>query len=216
MNDPEIIKLLELAAETKNQPELTDEVVDGIIARTIKCPAERTERIRKKYIEKLFEELNPQPVCEIENKSTFGRWVEAMRNKVHLSQTDVAGVLRQEPVFIGQVERGEIFPWQCKPEFVADLMNLFRVHIQAVNQLVSASAAVSRVRGVGGVAARSRGGKVSKVRGESTARALELFLAHNAAPAEPADDITEWTEKLRRVLSERKLDHLLDSGKEVE
>ncbi len=216
MNDEEIIKLLELAANSVNQSVLTDEVVDRIITRTVECPQERAERIRKRYVEKLFEDLNPKPVDKIEGKSTFGRWIEAARNKVHLSRTDVAGALSQEPVFIEKLERGETLPWGCKPEFVADLMNLFRVHLNAVNQLIAASASVNQTRGVGGVAARSRGGKATKDRGESTARALELFLAHNAAPAAPDADVKEWTERLRGVLKERNLNYLIESEKEAQ
>ncbi len=216
MNDEEIIKLLELATAF-NDSELSDETVDAFLAEAKECSAERIERVRKRYIQKILEELNPTPVHQIENKTTFGRWVESVRNKVHLSRSDVAAVLGQEPVFIEKVERGEVLPWECKPEFVADLMGLFRVHIEAVTQLVSVSAAVSRARGVGSVAARSRGGKASKDRGESTARALELFLAHNAAaPEKPEDAILKWTEKLRGALKERNLNYLADSGEEAQ
>ena len=214
MTDEEIVRLLRLAAVPDNTSELDDETVDAFLSEAKECSDERTERVRRRYVEKVLEELNPLPVHKIEHKTTFGRYLEGVRNKVHLSRFDVAAVLRQEPVFIEQVERGEVPPWECRPEFVADLMGLFRVHLEAVTQLVSVSVAVSGVRGVGSVAARSRGGKTSKDRGESTARALELFLAHNAAPEEPKDAIRQWTEKLRGALKERNLDYLADSEKD--
>lgn len=210
MNDEEIIKFLELTMQSSVESELTNEAVDAILLEAKECPDERTDRVRRRYIEKLFEELYPSPVQKIENKFTFGRWIESARNKVKLAPADVASSLGQEPVFLERIERGEIPPWECKPEFVADLMSLFRIHVEAVTQLVSSSAAVSQVRGVGRVAARSRGGKVSKERGDSTARALELFLAHNASPAALQDEVTEWVESLRGTLKSSNLNHLID------
>jgi hypothetical protein len=215
MNDEEIIELLKLTINCENPDELTDEMVDSIISRTKECPSERTERIRKRYIEKLFEELNPIPLQKIDTKSTFGRWVEGFRSKVQVSIADIGAALNQDPIFIEKIERSEIFPWECPPEFIADLMKLFRVHINGVAQLIATSNAVNQTHGVGQVAARSRGGKVSKERGESTARALDMFLAHNAAPAKTQDAVIEWMEKLRGTLKERKMDYLIDSDEEI-
>lgn len=216
MNDQEIIKLLELAVSSGNTPELNDEQVDAIFLEAEECSAERTERVRKRYIEKILEELNPVPVTKIENKTTFGRWFEAARTKVKLSASDIALPLGKEPALIEQIEKGEILPWECEPKLTADLMSLFRLHFDALTQLVSSSVAVTRVRGVGSVQARSRGGKTSKERGDSTARALELFLANNAAPVStPEAAVTEWMENLRRVLKDREQNELIRSTPEA-
>ena len=215
MNDQEIIKLLELTINIEPLSELDDEAVDAFLSEIKECPTERTERVRKRYIEKILEELNPSPVHKIENKTTFGRWIENIRNKVHLTQSDVAVALHEEPVFIKRVERGEVLPWECKPEFVADLMGLFRIHIKALDQLVSTTASVNQIRGVGSVLARSRGGKTSADRGNSTSRALELFLAHNAEPERNDNEVLEWLENLRGILKERKQNELLDSEEEA-
>lgn len=215
MNDEEIIKLLQLTTARENIAQLNDEAVDEFLSQAKDCPAEKTDRVRKRYIEKILEELNPLPVRKIETKATFGRWLEAARKNAHLSRTDVAAVLEQQPIFIEKIERGDILPWNCKPEFVVDLMNLFRVHMEAVTQLVSASIAVSQIRGIGPVAARARGGKMSKDRGESASRALDLFLVHNTdQPEKPEDAVLMWTEKLHEALRERKLNYLTDSGEE--
>ncbi len=216
MNDEEIIKLLQLTVARENVAELNDQAVDEFLSQAKECPAERTDRVRKRYIEKILEELNPLPVRKIENKTTFGRWLEAARRSVHLSCADVAAALFQEPVFMEKVERGDVLPWECKPELIAEMMNLFRVHMEGVTKLISASAAVSQVRGIGPVAARARGGKPSKDRGESASRALDLFLAHNTEHQEKPDDaVLLWTEKLRRALRERKFDYLTDSVEEA-
>jgi hypothetical protein len=89
-------------------------------------------------------------------------------------------------------------------------MRLFRIHINAFSQLVLNSAAVSQVRDVGSVAARSRSGHASPDRGESTKRALDLFLAHNAPPAKPDDNISKWIDSVRDELRRRQLSDLLD------
>lgn len=214
MNDDEIIELLKLTIETEYATELNDEMVDSILLRKEECPSERTERVRKKYLEKLFEELNPEPVKKIDTRTTFGRWMESIRNRVQVSSSDIAAALRQQPDFIEKMERGEILPWDCRPEIFVDLMKLLRIHINAVGELIATSNSVSQVRGVGRVVARSRGGKVSKERGNSTARALEMFLAHNAPPANTGDPVVEWMKKVRGELKDRKLDDLVSSGEE--
>jgi hypothetical protein len=82
--------------------------------------------------------------------------------------------------------------------------------MSAMTQLVANSAAISQSNGVGSVAARSRGGHASSDRGESTKRALDLFLAHNSAPAKPDSTVSNWIEALREALRRRQLTDLLD------
>jgi hypothetical protein len=118
--------------------------------------------------------------------------------------------LGQDVSFVERLERGDLAPWECNPDSAADLMRLFRIHMSAMTQLVSNSAAVSQVRSVGSVAARSRSGHASSDRGESTKRALDLFLAHNAASAKPDADVSKWINAVREALRRRQLSDLLD------
>jgi transcriptional regulator with XRE-family HTH domain len=210
MKDEEIAKLLELTICSEHSPELTDEVVDAILSKTVECPPDKTARVRTRFVEKILWALHHEPVRRIDHKWTLGRWVEAVRESVRLTRADVATALGQDVAFIERLERGELTPWECPPDSAANLMRLFRIHISAMAQLVSNSAAVSQSRGVGSVAARSRGGHASSDRGESTKRALDLFLAHNAAPAKPDSAVTNWIEAVREALRRRQLTDLLD------
>jgi hypothetical protein len=210
MNDEEITKLLELTICSEHSPDLNDEVVDAILSRAEECLPEKTARVRRRFVEKILWTLHHEPVRRIDNKWTLGRWIEAVRESVRLTRADIATAIGQDIAFVERLERGELLPWDCHPDSAANLMSLFRIHINAMSQLVWNSATVSQVRGVGSVAARSRSGHASSDRGESTKRALDLFLAHNAAPAKSDANVSNWIESVRDALRKRQLDELLD------
>ena len=210
MNDEEILKLLELTICSEHSPEISDEVADAILSRSEECSPEKTARVRARFVEKVILMLHPQPVREISAKWPIGRWFEAIRESLHLTREDVAVAIGKEVIFVERLERGEVLPWECEPDEVAELMRLFRLHSNAASQLVNNSVAVNQVRGVRSAAARSRGGHASSERGDSTKRALEMFLAHNAAPAKPDDAVSKWLDALRSALRRRGLNELVD------
>ena len=210
MNDEEILKLLEMTICSEHSPEISDEVADAIMSRSEECPPEKTARIRARFVEKVILTLHPQPVREISAKWPLGRWFEAIRESLRLTREDVAAAIGKEASFVERLERGEVMPWECDPGEVADLMRLFRLHSNAASQLVNNSAAVNQVSGVRSAAARSRGGHASAERGDSTKRALEIFLAHNASPAKPDTAVSDWLDALRLALLRRGLNELVD------
>ena len=210
MNDEEILKLLEMTICSEHSPEISDEVADAILSRYEECPPEKTARVRARFVEKVILTLHPQPVRDVAAKWPLGRWIEAIRESLRLTREDIAAAIGKEVIFVERLERGEAPPWECDPDDVADMMRLFRLHSNAASQLVNNSAAVNQARGVRSAAARSRGGHASAERGESTRRALEMFLAHNAGPAKSDAAVSEWLEALRNALRRRGLNELLD------
>jgi transcriptional regulator with XRE-family HTH domain len=210
MKDEEILKLLEMTVNSEHSPEISDEVADAILSRSEECPPEKTARLRGRFVEKVILTLHPRPVREVDAKWPLGRWFEAIRESLCLTREDIAAALGKEVIFVERLERGEVQPWECDPDDVAELMRLFRLHSNAASQLVNNSAAVNQARDVRSAAARSRGGHASSERGESTRRALEMFLAHNAAPAKPDATVSEWLDALREALRRRGLNELLD------
>lgn len=210
MNDEEILKLLEITICSEHSPEINDEVADAILSRSEECPPEKMARVRARFVEKVILTLHPQPVKEIGGKWPLGRWFEAIRESLRLTREDVAVAIGKEVSFVERLERGEVLPWESDPGEVAELMRLFRLHLNAASQLVNNSAAVNQVNSVRSAAARSRGGHASSERGDSTKRALEMFLAHNAASAKPDDNITEWLDALSLALRCRGLNELVD------
>jgi len=81
-------------------------------------------------------------------------------------------------------------------------MHVCRVHFVLLKQLVETSATVGQVRGVGPVAARSKDGRMTTERGDSTSRALERFFARNATRTEPNRETTDWLASLESYLRE--------------
>lgn len=210
MNDEEILKLLGVTVNSEHSPEISDEVADAILSKSKECPPEKATDLRARFVEKLILTLHPKPVEEIDARWPLGRWFEAIRESLRLTRDDIATAIRKEVIFVERLERGEVQPWECDPSDVADLMRLFRLHANVASQLVNNSAAVSKARDVRSAAARSRSGHVSAERGESTRRALEMFLAHNATQAKPDSIITKWLDAVNEVLRRRGLDELLD------
>lgn len=210
MNDEEVLKLLEITVNSEHSPEISDEVADTILSKSQECSPEKTARLLARFIEKVILTLHPQPVRKIDARWPLGRWFEAIRESLRLTRDDIAAAVGKEVIFVERLERGEVQPWECDPNDVADLMRLFRLHSNAASHLVNNSAAVDQARDVRSAAARSRGGHASAERGESTRRALEMFLAHNATPAKPDFTITKWLDALREILRRRGLNELLD------
>lgn len=215
MNEEDITKLLEMTLHSEDSPELNDAVVDAFLAIETKCPPEKTERVRARFVEKILSSVHCEPVQRVDKRWSFGRWIEATRESVRLTREDVATALHKDFTFVEKVEKGESLPWKCHPSDIADVVCLFRVHMDAVQQLVVNTVAVNQIHGLGSVSARSRSGLISSDRGETTKRALDMFLAHHAAPATPDTDVSNWLNALRDTLQQRGADYLLgQEGKE--
>lgn len=209
MNDEELSELLKLTFHSEDSPELTDAVVDAFLTTEAECSSEKTGRVRARFVQKVLFAVHCDPVRRIDRKWSFGRWIEATRESVRLTRSDVGEALRKDALFIERLESGEKLPWKYSPGDVAELVCLFRVHMDAVTQLINNSVAVSQAS-VGTVVARSRGGRMSSDRGDSTKRALDMFLAHHASPSKPDVDVTNWLDSLRETLRQRDANDLLE------
>ncbi|HKR58559.1 MAG TPA: hypothetical protein VJS64_02410 [Pyrinomonadaceae bacterium] len=132
-----------------------------------------------------------------------------MRISFRLTRDDIATALNKDPEFVERLERGEKLPWEFKANDIGDVVCLFRIHMNAVAELIANSVSLAGFRGLGVVSARSHQGRMSKARGESAKRALDLYVARNAAPVEPDHDVQRWLGELRQELRDRHADDLL-------
>jgi hypothetical protein len=209
MNDEDLMKVLQSTLRSEQSPELTDAVVDAFLSIPVECSPEQVERMRARFVEKMFGELHREPVRQIEEKWPFGRWVEAIRESLRLTRVDIAVALRKDVTFVARLEKGETLPWHLKPQEIGDLICLLRIHMDAVLQLLTNSATASNTTGLGPVVARSRSGHMSDERGDATKKALDLYLARNTKPAALSEEARKWTDLLRQDLQRRQATYLL-------
>ncbi|HEX8495340.1 MAG TPA: hypothetical protein VF658_21185 [Pyrinomonadaceae bacterium] len=211
MSDEEIRKLLKAALLLEDSPELTDSEVDAWMSAPADLPPETLERGRARIADKVLGSLHSEPVRQIQEKLTFGRWIEKIRKQAHLTYKFIAVALNQEPAFIEQLETGDLLPWKMKANDGADIISLFRVHIDAVVHLLELSLAVSleRAKGEEAIAARAHKGRPSPKRNESTRRAWDLYLAHKVEKAELTPEVINWLNEVREELRRRQATHLL-------
>jgi hypothetical protein len=200
MND-DILKLLDDALQADSVIDVSDADADAILMQSPECSEESLQRMRRIFVEKALSGINRVPVTEAEN-TPFGRWIEKIRKKASLSSESIEKALGKRSPYIERLETGALMPWKLPASDVAELVGLFRIHIKALRQMVLASLAVNQTPLAGDVIARSHGGKVSQERGDSTKRALDMFLARNSKIVEITPEIELWlkgvTEHLER------------------
>lgn len=200
MND-DILKLLDDALQADSVIDVSDADANAILMQSPECSEESLQRMRRIFVEKALSGINKVPVTEAEN-TPFGRWIEKIRGKASLSSESIEKAIGKRSPYIERLETGALMPWKLPASDVAELIGLFRIHIKALRQMVLASLVVNQTPLTGDVIARSHGGKVSKERGDSTKRALDMFLARNSKSVEITPEIELWlkgvTEHLER------------------
>ena len=168
-------KLLQAMLRSENGPPLNDAVVDAFLASATESPDNMIDRVRTRFVAKLLAEIYPHPIKHVEEKLSFGRWVEQARETARISRYDIGIAMGKNEPFIEAVETGTTQPWQMKASELASLVALFKLHINAISDLITCSLAISNVRLTGNVSARSHSGRMMSRRGSSTRRALDLF-----------------------------------------
>jgi len=209
LNEDQLLELFREATCSDEASQLDDVSVDAFLACPAECPPERAHRIGKLFVKKLFEEIHREPVRTFSTKWPFHTWLESMRTSVLLTRDDLALALDKEQEFIEFLESGEKLPWEFQPKDIGDVVCLFRIHMSAVTELVGNSVSLAGFRGLGAVSARSHKGRMSRARGDSTKKALDLYVAQNATAVKPDAHVERWLWELRQELQNRRAEELL-------
>lgn len=210
MSDEDVSKLLKEMLRSEHAPPLTDSVVDAFLSSEAECSNEMVDRVRARFVEKVLADLHRDPVKRVEGKLSFGRWVEQAREGARLSRHDLGSVLGKEQSFVESVETGGTQPWHMNSGELARIVSLFRLHVDAVSDLILRSFALNNVRLRGEVLARSHRGRMSLERGSSTRRALDMYLARNVSGGEPNEEVSECLNALRDELRRIEATDLVD------
>jgi transcriptional regulator with XRE-family HTH domain len=161
------------------------------------------------FLRRVFRDQHRELIREIGKGLTFGRWIEAARNRARLLRDDIALAIGKEVSFVESLEKGAILPWALRPDEAAMIIDLFGIQIDDFSRLISVSLGVNKARDqiqqdqAGDIAARAQGGRPSEESSEDIESAVDMALAHVVGPAELNEAIKEWLSKvsteLRRI-----------------
>lgn len=211
MSDEEMNELLREMFRSESAPPLTDAVVDSFLALPEEYPEEQAQRMRARFIRRLLAESYPEPVRKVKEKLPFGRWLESVRQRASVAREDVAAAIGAEPAYVEQVETGELAPETLTGEMMGPLVQLFRLHVDALRGLLLTSVAVARERAKLGVAGRLTPGKEARKTAEGMKLALDMYLADTAEiGAEPVPEVEDCLTAVRGYLKARQASELLD------
>lgn len=216
MSDEDILNLIDASLLSDEAPPLTDAEVETFMSAPVKRSPSTFKRMRKRFVAKVFEALHPEPVKRVESGVTFGEWVEATRERARLTREAVGEALGQDRIYVERVESEEILLWKLTPSKGADIVILFRVHVGALTNLLSASLRVVRDAEMirrqheallrGGLASSGDMYAGMMERGDRRSASRESEQASGYALSE---EIIRFLEKLRKTLEQRKAFHLL-------
>jgi transcriptional regulator with XRE-family HTH domain len=161
------------------------------------------ERMRARFVRKVFSELNPEPVKVIPQRRSFGRWIEALRKSANLSRTEVAAALGKDEPFLERIESGDAPPWTFSADDIAHIVQLFRLHIDAVVQLIQNTVAGNKGRVTDPVSARARGRHSPGAKGLPGRAIGDRRRDHNDNPVGLDQTINSWIAELRSCLERR-------------
>jgi RNA polymerase sigma factor (sigma-70 family) len=190
MKEGDFLKLLRDTLHSRESQPIDEEVQESM-RETIEISQASLDRAHKKYVEKVFGYLHPQPVRRVTGRQTFGLWLEAKRKKGLQTSKSIARALGKEVSFVERLETGEDSPLSLNTSDAADIAILFVIHIDGVAQLVSNSEAL-------------QGGSV-EIKVPIPSRITEF--AKNRR--ESADDPLAWLGALYEELQRREATHLL-------
>jgi hypothetical protein len=209
MSDEDLENVLGNLFSSEHSPRLTDSLVDAFLASSAQASEESGERVMALFVEKVLASVCKEPVREI-GEEPFGRWIQSVRRSARLAISDIGNAIGKEPSYVDRLESGRTWPWELDPKDMVSLMCLFRIHIKATASLVQKSFSLSRAHVPGNVIGRAHRGKMSRERGDSTRRALDMFLTRNAKPQGLDDSVTEWLLKVQKQLEDCQARELLD------
>jgi ribosome-binding protein aMBF1 (putative translation factor) len=213
MSEKELLELLRESLVSEKSAPLTDAEADARLSAPVKQSPVNIKRLRKGVVERILSDLHQEPVREIGRRITFGQWIQQARKAARLSH-DAAGIaIGKDPSFIQRIEDEEVLPWALTANSIADMVILFRIHIDAVEQLLSNSYAADRERQLSRMFPQMEG-QYSGVRGAlilpGHSESSDEETKSSDSDTLPMDeDLLLFLNKLRRILERRQATHLL-------
>lgn len=180
----------------------TEDEIRELLALPRHVTRAEVDRVRQLFLRYAVEAEQPNPVRGFGPGVSFGSWLKSVRERIPATRGMVAAAIESGPYLIERIESDEAPLWEFDHHDVAALMDIFGIHVRAVE------AALRNVRPPSARAERDRPADrrgVGQGRGASqNMTALEPFgTRRSTGPA-------EWLEALRHALKERGADRLLN------
>jgi hypothetical protein len=206
MRDEEVREALRQLLLSEEAPPISDAAADAILEAGGQCSEESFVKSKDKFFRKVYREKFPEPVREVDQHFTMADFLESIRTQENLDRRTLSVLIDERETDIEILESGR--PWESSPTLVTKIMEFFHIHIDAMKQLVAASAAVNQSSGLGQVSARARSGKMDASRGHSTSRSLERFMALNSKRSDLPEQAANWLSEIEKGLTRSGLDGL--------
>jgi len=157
--------------------ELDDMMVDSLLKQP--CP-ELPTLVKREAKEKFRVRLQDAAIARAKEtvsakRLSFGRFLEAVRAKAGLTRLDVGVRLQKSDEYVQRLERGHLNPAELPTRELADVVELFRLVVTAVAQMILVSVETMNTKQTIRASARSHGGLRHDIRGEDVERALDAF-----------------------------------------
>jgi hypothetical protein len=101
-------------------------------------------RVRRKLAASLLKDLHQEPVRSITPGTVFGEWLRSIQVKTHLTKKDLAAALDTSPEAIVDMRADEFLPWTIPARQMTEVLCLFRLHLEGLNEFVVNSLQRSR------------------------------------------------------------------------
>jgi transcriptional regulator with XRE-family HTH domain len=192
-------KLRETAFEITLWTPLTDSIVDEFLSMPMEYSEEEQKQMYARYVEKALKKLHPKRIVRLAEQWPLGHWLKATRSSGHLTREDIADTIGQSASYIMQIETEQILPWEIPSDEAAKLAILFRVHIDALGEMVYASYAVREARKKLPSDLSSLGLNTETI-GPSVDLAIDLYYARNSPPVNALPQIEKWLNEVRDAM----------------
>lgn len=192
-------KLRKSAFEASLPAPPTDLVVDTYLSLPSEYSEEEQKQMYARYVERVLRKLHPKRIVRLAEQWPLGHWLKTTRTSAHLTHEDIADAISQSASYIVQIETEQIRPWEIPSDEAARLAILFRVHIDALGEMVYASYAVHEARKKLPSDLSSLGLN-PRTTGPSVDLAMDLYYARNSPPVSALPQIEKWLSEVRDAI----------------
>ena len=145
-NPIKVDKLLRSALRPKGSAPLTGgELEDSLLPKGgIDFPPSYIERAEARFAQRVFESEHEEPIRSAGDSTTFGEFIRRIRSEATVARRAAAAAVEKDLSFINQLESGAVLPWKLPSIDVARVVKLYRIHSEAVWNLVTELTAGTR------------------------------------------------------------------------
>jgi transcriptional regulator with XRE-family HTH domain len=137
MKNEKVVRYLSELAASARPRQLTDEEIDALLASEPEGSSEKDERAWPKFVKTVLSNLHPEPVRSKGKNTTLGDFLKEAMDVTNFTREDVAAAVGKDASFIEQILRSNPPLSIIDPDDTADVASLLRIHICALEEMLS-------------------------------------------------------------------------------